>query len=519
MVELMSPFVTSRPEDPALVDETGVTTWRELNERANQFVHALRARGIEDHATIAVMSGNRRELFEAFVGAMHANWLAVPVNWHWVADELSYVLENSGAQALIVDDRFVEVATVARADPRTSKCTTWIVMGGAPEGFEAFDDVLAGADAGEPADQGMGGPMFYTSGTTGFPKGVRGALSQTGAPVAVWSLIAASYAKMLSLPADGVTLLEGPAYHSAQFVFAMFPLLVGSTVVMRHRFEAAEMLELIDAHGVTNVHLVPTQFVRLLKVDEARRRAFDGSSLRTVFHGAAPCSPQVKRDMLAWWGPVVSEYYGGTEGGFLSIITGDEWLEKPGSLGRPVETVEIQVVDDEQRPVDAGVSGQIYFRSRLGFDFEYHGDADKTAVAHLADGWGTLGDIGYIDDDGYLFMSDRKIDMIISGGVNIYPAEVEGVLVQHREVADAAVFGVPDDEMGESVMAVVELLEPGAAGDRLSEELIEFCGRHLAGYKVPRRMEFTDQLPRHETGKLYKRLLRDPHWEGTGRTI
>ena len=215
--------------------------------------------------------------------------------------------------------------------------------------------------------------------------------------------------------------------------------------------------------------------------------------------------------MLAWWGPVVSEYYGGTEGGFLSIITGDEWLEKPGSLGRPVETVEIQVVDDEQRPVDAGVSGQIYFRSRLGFDFEYHGDADKTAVAHLADGWGTLGDIGYIDDDGYLFMSDRRIDMIISGGVNIYPAEVEGVLVQHREVAD--------DEMGESVMAVVELLEPRAAGDRLSEELIEFCGRHLAGYKVPRRMEFTDQLPRHETGKLYKRLLRDPHWEGTGRTI
>jgi long-chain acyl-CoA synthetase len=361
--------------------------------------------------------------------------------------------------------------------------------------------------------------MFYTSGTTGFPKGVRSALSKTGLPMVMWSLISGSFTNMLGLPEAGVTLLDGPVYHSAQWVFAMFPLLNGSTVVMRHAFDPAATLAAIDRYSVTNAHFVPTQFIRLLRVDPSIRDAFSGSSLRVVFHGAAPCSEAVKRSMLDWFGPIVTEYYGGTEGGFLTAISGDEWLGRPGSLGRPLELMEIMVVDEEGNSVEPGVSGQIYFRSKVGSDFEYHGDEEKTAAAHLSDGWGTLGDIGFFDSEGYLFMSDRKIDMIISGGVNIYPAEIEGVLVAHPAVSDAAVFGIPDDEMGERVFAAVQLFDPADATDAMKAELEAHCRGLLAGYKVPRVMEFAQDLPRTPTGKLAKRLLREPYWEGQGRSI
>lgn len=519
MAEMIAPYAKSKGSEHALVDEFGTRTWAELDDRTNRLINGLRALGLADHDTIALMSSNRREFFEVFAAAGHASWTVVPVNWHWVADELAYVIENSGSSALIVDERFVEVAAVARTDPRTSGCRHWIVIGDGPEGFTRLDDLVAGASPTEPEGQATGGPMFYTSGTTGFPKGVRTSLSQTGHPVELLGLISGSFSQMLGFPPEGVTFLSGPAYHSAQWVFSMFPLLGGATVVMRHRFDAAELLELIDRHGVTNVHLVPTQLIRLLKLPDVVRSSFDGSSLREVYHGAAPCPPEVKRRMLEWWGPIVHEYYGGTEGGFLSLIRGDEWLAKPGSMGRPVETVEIQVLDDDHRQLPAGTSGQIWFRSKLGTDFEYHGDAAKTRSAHLEGGWGTLGDVGFFDEDGFLFMSDRRIDMIISGGVNIYPAEIEGVLVDHPAVADAAVFGIPDDEMGEQVKAAVELVDGAAPSDDLADELVAFVRQRLAGYKAPRSIDFVEEMPRHETGKLYKRLLRDPYWEGTGRSI
>jgi long-chain acyl-CoA synthetase len=248
------------------------------------------------------------------------------------------------------------------------------------------------------------------------------------------------------------------------------------------------------------------------------RSSFGGSSLVTVMHGAAPCPVEVKRRMIEWWGPVIHEYYGGTEGGFLTLIDGDEWLRKPGSLGKVVPGAELEVVDPDGNECPPGTPGQIYFKSATGGDFEYHKAPEKTQAAHLA-GMGTLGDIGYLDDDGYLFLSDRKIDMIISGGVNIYPAEIEGVLVGHAAVADAAVFGIPDDEMGEQVKAAVELIEGTPPSDELAAELIAYVREHLAGYKAPRSIDFEAQLPRHPTGKLYKRLLRDKYWEGTGRTI
>jgi long-chain acyl-CoA synthetase len=522
MAELIAKIAARKPDEPALVDETGETTWAQLDERTNRLVNALRAAGLEQGDTIAVLCGNRRELFEVTAAYAHAGWVGVPINWHWTAEELAYVVDDADAKALVVDGRFLDTAVEAAAEhpERLARCPVRVAIADrAPEGFERYEELLAGAGPDEPADQCMGGPMFYTSGTTGFPKGVRSTLSQTGAPVATLELVAGLFEGTLQIPRDGVTLLEGPAYHSAQYVFSVFPLILGGTVVMRHRFDPAELLELVDRHRVTNIHLVPTQFIRMLKLPDEVRAAFDGSSLVTVMHGAAPCPVDTKRRMLEWWGPKITEYYGGTEGGFISMISGEEWLAHPGSLGKALGTVELTIVDDEGAVCGPNEPGQIYFRSLLGTDFEYHKAPEKTAAAHREPGVGTLGDIGYVDDEGYLFLSDRKIDMIISGGVNIYPAEIEGVLVTHPAVADAAVFGIPNDEMGEEVKAAVELVDGVEPSDALGAELVAHVREHLAGYKAPRSIDFEEQLPRHPTGKLYKRLLRDPYWEGTGRSI
>ncbi len=521
MAYIIEKIVQRKGDDVALVDERGSTTWRAFNDRVNQTIHAFRAAGMRTGDVVALMTQNRREYFEVMVAAMHNGLVVVPVNWHWVGTELAYVLEDSGARALVVEDHYLPVAV--EACQGLEGCPLrWVIASdsGLPATFESFESVLARQSTEEPTDQSGGGPMFYTSGTTGFPKGVRSGISATGGDLALVELVAQSAMGLLGIPTDGVSLLEGPAYHSAQWAFSVFPLLgSASTVVMRRQFDPAELLELIDRHQVTNLHLVPTQFVRLLKLPQETQAAFDGSSLVNVVHGAAPCPPPTKARMIDWWGPVISEYYGGTEGGFLTYVTSPEWLERPGTLGRSTATCELMIINDDGQPSPVGVSGQIYFKSTVGADFEYHNAPEKTEVAHLAPGVGTLGDIGYLDEDGYLFLSDRKIDMIISGGVNIYPAEIEGVLTSHPAVEDAAVFGIPNDDMGEEVKAVVQLTggrEPSVA---LADELITFVRQSLAGYKAPRTIDFSDSLPRHETGKLYKRLLRDPYWAGTGRSI
>jgi len=335
MAQLIAAIAGRKRDDVALADDRGQETWSELDERINRVIDALRGAGVAPGSAIALMCGNRREYVEVMVAAMHAGLVVVPVNWHWTAAELAYVIDDSDAVALVVEHRFTDVAVEACADPATGRGTTRIVVGGpAPDGFVAYEDVLAAADPSEPADQSSGGPMFYTSGTTGFPKGVRSALTTTGLDLAIVDLMATAAMGMLGVPTDGVTLLEGPAYHSAQWALSIVPLLgAASTVVMRHRFDPAELLELIDRYRVTNIHLVPTQFIRLLKLPDDVRAAFDGSSLVTVLHGAAPCPVDVKRRMLEWWGPCVSEYYGGTEGGFLTLITGEEWRARPGRSG------------------------------------------------------------------------------------------------------------------------------------------------------------------------------------------
>ncbi len=342
--------------------------------------------------------------------------------------------------------------------------------------------------------------MFYTSGTTGFPKGVKSSLLEPGMPASIGGLVAGEVCEGLHLPADGVTALCGPLYHSAQWAWSVLPLVMGSRVVMQHRFDPAELLSLFDEHRVTNVHLGPTQFIRLLKLPPEVKDAFDGSSMQVVWHGAAPCSQQVKRDMIEWFGPIIHEYYGGTEGGIISTISSTEWARAAGQRRHPGDNYEIRILDEDGAEQPTGQPGQIWFRQKDGRDFEYHNAPEKTAAAHREGGFGTLGDIGYLDEDGYLYLSDRKIDMIISGGVNIYPAEVEGVLVTHPAVKDAAVFGIPHDEMGEDVKAAVELVDGEQPSDELAVELIRHVREHLAGYKAPRSIDFEDEFPRHPTG-------------------
>ena len=517
MADVIAKHAAARGDAAALIDDEGTTTWSQLDERVNRLIHALRARGVEPGGTIAAMVGNRREYYEVVLAAMHTGSACVLVNWHWTGDEVAYVLENSDATVFVADAAYADAALPAAvANPQLAGR---IAIGADVDGFEAYEEVLAGSEAAAPDSQVLGGPMFYTSGTTGRPKGVRPGYVAMGLPTSVLELMAAGFGISMNVPADGVTLLDGPLYHSAQWAFSMLPLVAGSTVVIRSRFEPAATLSAIDRYGVTNVHLVPTQFVRLLKLPDEVRAGFDGSSLALVLHGAAPCPHDVKRRMIEWWGPVIVEYYGGTEGGVITMASSEQWLAKPGTLGPCVSNKEIIVVGDDGERLGPGASGTLYLRDTTGIDFEYHKDPEKTANAHLEPGVFTLGDVGYIDEDGWLFMSDRKIDMIISGGVNIYPAEIEAVLVEHPAVRDAAVFGIPDDEFGEQVKAAVELDTGFAASPDLESDIIAFVRTRLAGYKAPRSIDFEDQMPRQPTGKLYKRLLRDPYWAGTGRSI
>ena len=530
MARLLQKMVTgdggARAGEPAVTDRHGVTSWGELDHRVNQLIGVLRSLGVGQGERVALLSGNRREVYEMMQAVAHSGVLMVPINWHFAADEVRYVVENSGSRALFVDPTYAAAAEGVADDLGIPRFDFTDHERG---GHSTYEDALAAQSPAEPEDQQMGGVMFYTSGTTGRPKGVRNtAFGAGGVPPEVYELMAAGMVNM-GFPPNGRTLLCGPHYHSAQWAFSFFPMIGGSSVVVQERFVPEETLRLIDEHAITNVHLVPTQFVRLLRADEAAKAAFSGASLELVLHGAAPCSPQVKRQMIEWWGPTITEYYGATEGGVVSVITAETWLQKPGSVGQPLPNfiVRIQPEDDEGGAIAQGsdegappfVPGTIHIRNTMGTDFEYLGEPDKTKDAHRLAGMFTLGDIGYLDDEGYLFLSDRKIDMIISGGVNIYPAEIEGVLTAYPAVVDAAVFGVPDEEFGEQVKAAVQLAR-GAVWDAATEAAVVAHAReHLAGYKVPRSFDVVSEMPRSEAGKLLKRELRAPYWDSEGRSI
>jgi long-chain acyl-CoA synthetase len=491
----------------AVIDAAGSTTWAELDDRVARIRGVLERLGAGPGSSLLLMTGNERTTIEVMLACMHSGVLVVPVNTHWVADEVAYVLADTDARVIVASTGRLDVARAAIAASGRAPALLAVSERDAPGSLD-FERLLAESHP-STSEESFGGPMFYTSGTTGRPKGVRSRLNAVGAPIDAWRTIASGIGQGIGITGPGSTLLlTGPIYHSVQWVYTFGTLLNGSTVVVQPRFDAAAVLGDVDRHEVTHMHLVPTQMLRILRLDELTRATFSGASLRCVYHGAAPCPRWVKQAMIDWWGPILTEYYGGTEAGFLTTISSSEWLERPGSVGRPGPNVEVTVVDDEGRASPPRQAGVIRFRSREGHDFRYHNADDKTAAAHPQPGVGTLGDVGWFDEDGYLYLSDRVIDMIVSGGVNIYPAEIEAALSEHPAVTDIAVVGLPDPEMGEQVVAVVQTLGGRPLDDELVADLEAHCRERLAGYKCPRRWLPIDEMPRNEAGKVPKHLLR-----------
>ncbi len=502
MSTVVSQVVEQRGDRPALVDEHTTRSWPELDDRVDR-IGAWLSAAVASDETVALYAGNSVEGYETLLASMFSSTTIVPVNRHFAVPELAYVLDDANSTVLVTDTDHRDRATAAA---RSLGRPIDIVVTDDPE--HSLDMRIEGVDRLAPAAQGAGPVMFYTSGTTGRPKGVRSSAFERGGSIETVRDVGMLMCSGLGIPLDGTTLLIGPAYHSAQWALSVFPFLNGSTLVTTRRFDAEDTLRQIERHGVTNFHAVPTQFIRMLQLDEETRGTYDVSSLAVVVHGAAACPPSVKREMIDWFGPKVTEYYGATEAGFVTAITADEWLERPTSVGKPLPIFDVAVLGSDGEPRPTGEDGEIWVRSLVGNDFEYHGDEQKTAANHRGDLF-TVGDIGSVDADGYVHLSDRKIDMIISGGVNIYPAEIEHALVEHPAVGAAAVIGVPNAEYGEEVKALVELAPGVEWNDATAAELDAWCRERLAGYKRPRSFERLEELPRNEAGKVLKRKLRE----------
>ena len=480
----------------------------ELAGVAHGYARGLRELGLEAGDCIVLLAPNSIGFLEVYYAAIEIGLYVAPANWHLTGPEVAYILENSGSTVFIADERFADVATAAASEAGLDPARCYAI--GEVPGFRPLPELTVPA-AGEdplPSSRTLGGPMLYTSGTTGRPKGVRRPL--TGAsPDQVTVPNYYFFAGFDIQAPDNVHICGSPLYHTAVLNFVTISLNLGQAVVLMDKWTPEEMLRLIDAHGVTQSHMVPTQFSRLLELPEDVRAKYDVSSLRTIVHGAAPCPKHVKQAMLDWWGPVLTEYYAGTEGGGCTI-TGEEWLRKPGSVGRPWKTTTLKILDDDGNELPTGEIGNVYLQMH-GSKFEYHQDKEKTAKTYVGELF-TMGDIGYVDEDGYLFLCDRKNDMIISGGVNIYPAEIESEMTRHEAVRDAAVFGIPHKDWGEEVKAVIELAEGYPESDELKAHILEDLSGRLAKFKMPRSIDVVDELPRQANGKLMKRTLKDPYW-------
>ena len=497
------------PDVPAIVmGSSGATvTYGQLDERSRRFAQALRSRGLHVGDHIAVLMENRPEFLEVAWAAQRAGLYYTAINSHLRPNEVQYVLDDCGAAALVTSQALAEV--VAGLD--ISGIPVCVSADGGLAGFERYGDVVAAQPSAALADECEGREMLYSSGTTGRPKGVRKQLpgNRFGDPASVPAQIARGLTAG-NRGADAVYLCPAPLYHSAPLVGSMSWHRVGATVVLMEKFDPRECLELIERYRVTDAQFVPTMFVRMLRLARAERERYDVSTLRRVLHTAAPCPVAVKQQMLDWWGPIIDEYYSGTEDLGATFISAQEWLAHPGSVARPID--ECHIVGPDGHELPAGEVGVVYFDG--GRRFEYHNDPDKTASVTSSEGWRTLSDMGYLDEDGYLYLTDRQAHTIISGGVNIYPQEAENVLSGHPAVTDVAVIGVPDDEMGEAVKAIVQPTDSVVRGADLEADLIAYCRSQLATFKCPRTVEFVDELPRDPNGKLYKRLLRERYWVG-----
>ena len=504
-----------KPDAPALVSADEQTlTFRQLEARANQLSNALRSLGLGPDDHVAILMNNEPAWIELFLATLQTGIYLTPINYHLTGPEVAYIVKDCGAKAFFANARYAEVASRAVEEIGFERSRCFAAYGDIP-GFQDYETLLADQPTGRPADRTAGQLMLYTSGTTGNPKGVFRPRQQ-GDPDVVGSLSSMLGAIFGLKPGDEVHLVTGPLYHSAPGGFGTASLHMGHALVLMDKWDAERTLYLTDKYKVSVSHMVPTMFQRMLRLPEKVRNKYDLSSLKVIIHGAAPISIETKRAIIDWWGPVLYEYYGATEGGG-ALINSHDWLKKPGSLGKPFPGATLKILDDEGNELGPNEVGHVYMASMIG-SFEYYNAPEKTRESFQGDLF-TVGDIGYLDEEGWLYLCDRAKDMIISGGVNIYPAEIEKVLVEHPKVADVAVFGIPNDDWGEEVKAVVQPAVGVQGSDALTEELLNYCKDKLAKYKWPRSIDYMDELPRLDTGKLYKRYLRDQYWKGHDRKI
>jgi long-chain acyl-CoA synthetase len=500
---------STAPRSPALIVDGDTISYGELYAGSQRVAAVLHGGGLRRGDGVALVLPNRPEFFEITWGCQLSGLYYTAVNTHFTPDEIAYVIDDSDAKAVFVDASFAGLAAHLRNV--NAAVEVHIVVGGELPGWESYQDALAaaGPDVGAPpvAD---GSEMLYSSGTTGRPKAVRRALPADGNGSWAQSVLEMALSHHYGMTPSSVYLSPAPMYHAAGVNYTMAVNRVGAASIIMAKFDAETVLRLIETHRVTHAQFVPTMFVRMLKLPEEVRRKYDVSSLRCVIHAAAPCPVDVKHQMMDWFGPIIYEYYGGTEGFAGTTIGPQDWLAHPGSVGIPMAPVHVVGEDGQELPV--GQSGELYFEG--GPHFEYFKDPAKTASVSNERGWRSLGDMGYVDQDGYMYLTDRSTFMIVSGGVNIYPQEAENLLVMHPKLVDAAVFGVPNDEFGEEVKAVVQPVEGTTPGPELEAELIEYCRSHLATYKCPRTIEFDPELPRDPNGKLYKRRIRERYWQG-----
>jgi long-chain acyl-CoA synthetase len=504
----MAVWADVQPGKVAIHDPNGRTrTFAEVNANANRIVRLLRGAGLKAGDAVALVCSNRAEFVEVLVATMRSGLRITPVNWHLTADEIAYIVNDCEAKALFGDTRVAVLGEVARDCPNL---VVKVAIGGDLDGFVTYDEALAGLDGSDIDDPVMGNQMMYTSGTTGRPKGV-----YRPNPV----LVAPDAYKLRGYDENSVQMCAGPAYHAAPLAFDVRAAIgAGCPLVFLDKWDSETTLRTIAEKKVTHFHLVPIMFQRLLALPDEVKARYDVSHVKFLVHGAAPCPPEVKLAMIEWFGPVVSEYYAGSEGGAGFMIDSHEWLKKPGSVGKRPALLGSKILDDEGNECPPGVPGKIYHQLPPGGGFMYFKDEAKTQKSRVGE-YFTLGDVGYYDEDDYLFLTGRDAETIISGGVNIYPQEIDNELIKHDAVADSSTVGIPDEQWGEQVRAVI-LLKPGyQPSDELAQEILAFARANLPAFKVPKKVDFVTDLPRSEAGKIQRNKVRAPYWEGRARQI
>jgi len=483
-----------------------VVTFDELEARANRLAHYFRQNGLVEGDAVAILMENNEHMHAVMWAARRSGLYYVPINTHLTAAEAAYIVDNSGASAIIGSAALRDTLIGLAAELPNGLPKVLLYAGDdVPEGWAQYPQAVADQPDTPIDDEIEGDLLQYSSGTTGRPKGIKRELPHVP-PAESPGLMAALVGFWMD--SDAIYLSPAPLYHTAPSVWSMQVQAAGLTTVVMEKFDAEGTLDAIAKHRVTHGQFVPVMFTRMLKLPEEVRNSYDVSSLKRVMHAAAPCPVEIKKQMIDWWGPIVDEYYASSEAIGATLISAEEWLTHPGSVGKAMTSI-VHILDEDGNELPPGQAGEIYFEG--GADFEYLNDAAKTASSRDRHGWKTVGDIGYLDEDGYLYLTDRRHHMIISGGVNIYPQEAENMLVTHPKVMDAAVFGIPDPEMGQSVKGVVQTVDPADATDEFGEELLAWLRDRLSHYKCPRSISFEEQLPRTDTGKLYKQSLIDKY--------